>query len=101
MRICKHGLAGHLLGAHVGRSGNRAEHPFDFVGLAHQHVEVVAVQNRRHVGADAGDHFVHPHLNRLRHREPRPWQVAQFLLNQDGQFVLRVGPLPLFARLQA
>ena len=73
----QHGLAGDLFGGHVGRAGNLLQDGFDFLAFGRQHVQIVAVQFHRHVGADAGHHFVHPHFDRLQKLQPLARQVAQ------------------------
>ena len=94
------GLPRDLFRAHVGRAGDRLQNALDLGGLLHQHVEVVAVEDGGHVGAHAGDHLVHPHLDGLRHGDPLARQVAEFFLDQLGQFVLGLRPLPLLSRLE-
>ncbi len=91
----QHGLAGDLFGGDVGGAGNLVEDAFDLFGLADQHVEIVAVELDGDVGADAGHHFVHPHLDRLEELQPLAGQVAEVPLDQRRQFGLRVRLFPL------
>ena len=72
----------------------------DFFGFFHQQVEIVAKELDGHVAADAGDHFVEPHFDRLGHGDPLAGQIAQRSPDQLGQFILSAGPFPLAAGLE-
>jgi hypothetical protein len=79
------GLPRNLFGAHVGSAGDRFQNALDLGSFFHQHVEVVAIEDGGHVGANAGDHFVHPHFNWLQKRQSLPRHFAEVFVDQRGQ----------------
>ena len=93
-------LAGDLLAGDVGVAGNLLENCFDLFGFGGQHVEVVAIELDRHVGTNAGDHFVHPHFDRLQKLQALARQVAEVIVDLLGEFGLCGRLRPLVARLE-
>jgi hypothetical protein len=94
-------LARDLLDAQVHRPLDRAQDAGDLPRLRREEIEVVPEQFHGHIGADAGDHLVDAHLDRLSERAPLPRHVAKLLLDQVDELVLSPRALPEAARLGA
>ena len=89
-----------MLRVHVGGAVDGLQNQLDLLSLLHEHVEIITKQLHAQVGANAGNHLVHPHLDGLRVGEALAGEISQGLIEQIGKLGLRLGLLPLRARLQ-
>jgi hypothetical protein len=77
----QHRLTCGLLHAHIRRAANAADNCFDLLTFGRQQIEVVPVKLDGQVSARAGNHFIHPHFDRLEKRQPLSRHIAQVALD--------------------
>ncbi len=82
-----------LIGGHVDRSANLAQHVGHLLAILAEAIEIVAKNLHPHVAANAGDHFVDPLFDRLGEQQLHAGQIFQNRLHLGGQLVLVRGPV--------
>jgi len=90
-------LAGQLLDRDILTPRNQLHKHSYLFGFAFKQVQIVTEQLDADIGADAGDHFVDAHLDRLREYPVLPRKIRQLGINLRNQLLLIRSALPFIA----